>query len=270
MNRMFSADELLAQVNHLKQKRSLVVNSFLPVPELQKLAAQETSALRYNEGAIALFCEDNGVARLHFYLSSLDDAPALDALMTDAPQKPVVTDCIGKQENVETLSAALRTIGFETYARFSRWRSKEICFFSEAMLHEGMFETSRPEDAQPLMDLFERTFDPLDAHFPTRERLLADIEDGLVFHALDEGKIVAAVCLEKISRHEIYLFLDAVEQAHRSSGVGVLLLQYALWHYRDYPNYMTWTNDTNKVSNRMHKALGMSYDGLKDAIMIYR
>ncbi len=267
---MFSTEELFAQVNRLKQSRSLVVNNFLPVSELNRLAAEEASALRYNEKAIALFCEDNGVNRLHFYLASLSDASALDELLTDAPYKPLVVDCIGKQEQVELLSDALTGIGFELYARFSRWRSKEMRLFSEPMLYEGMFETSRPEDARLLMDLFERTFDPFDAHFPTRERLLADIEDQLVFHARDGEEIVAAVCLEKIGRREIYLFLDAVEENHRSSGVGVLLLQYALWHYRDYPSYMTWTNDTNKASNRMHKALGMSYDGLKDTIMIYR
>lgn len=267
---MFSVEDLLTQVNRLKKNRTLVVNNFLPVSELNQLAVAESSVLRYNERAIALFCEDNGVDRLLFYLAAPFDVPALGELLKDAPRKPLVIDCIGKQEQVKPLSDALSGIGFERYARFSRWRSKEIRLFSEHMMQEGMFETSAPQDADALMSLFLRTFDPFDAHFPTRERLLSDISDGLVFHACDGGEIIAAVCLEKIGKREIYLFLDAVEETHRSSGIGVLLLQYALWHFRDYPSYMTWTNDMNKPSNRMHKALGMSYDGLKDIIMLYR
>lgn len=267
---MFSVEELLAQVNRLKQNRTMVVNNFLPVLELNRLAEEEASVLRYNEKAIVLFCEDNGVNRLHFYLASPFDSPALGELLKDVSCRPLVVDCIGKKEQVEPLSDALSGLGFERYARFSRWRSKEIRLFSEAMLREGMFETSTPQDADELMSLFQQTFDPFDAHFPTSEQLLKDILDGLVFHARDGEKIIAAVCLEKIGKREIYLFLDAVAETHRSSGVGVLLLQYALWHHRDYPSYMTWTNDMNKPSNRMHKALGMSYDGLKDIIMIYR
>lgn len=266
---MFSVEELVAGVNRLKKSPGFVANNFLTLPAMTELAGEESAFLQTSDRAVALLCEDKGVCRLHFYLASPDAAPELQKL-ADKARGPVAVDCVGRWEQAGPLSEALTAAGFKPYTTLSRYRSPALKTFSGPLVEDEAFGPCSPEEADEALDLLWTIFDPLVSHLPDREALLALIREGLVFRALKNGKIVAVVCFEKKGRHSLYLYQDAVLQEYQSTGVGVLLLHYAVNRYQGYQTYTTWIEDRNRASIRMQTAMGLTLDGLRDAVMVYR
>lgn len=267
---MFDLEVLHRQVGQMKRAGRIWTNNFLSTSTLSAAAAQKESALRYNENALALFYIDNRVKRFCFYLSDLESSSSLAELLPKATGQPVVAECIGKLEDVDRLSQMLCRCGFSPYTRLSRWRSSKIQFVSQSFWADKAFMRASAGDADEILMLLDNVFDPLVSHLPDKDKLLALIDQGLVFCILQEGRIIAVVCLERIGRQGIYLYQDAVIDEYRSTGVGILLLQFALYQFRDCRSFTSWTEDSNTPSNRMHRGLGMAYDGLKDAVLIYR
>lgn len=264
---MFDVQELFAQVARLKQKGTCICNNFLSLPALTEFAGQEASTLAYNEGAIALLCEDVGVTRLHFYLSSPEAAPALAELLERDRRRPVIVDCVGKREQVDSVSRLLCAAGFEPYTRMLRLRGSKVPY---APVPEGLVQPARPEDADRILEMLNETFDPFVSHLPGRKKLLGLIEDGLVYCILKDGRIAAVECLERIGRRGIYIYQGVVEKEYRGSGFGGILLQFCLNQYRDSLTFTTWVEEGNGGPLRRHQQNGMTFDGLQDAILIYR
>lgn len=266
---MFIVSELFEQVDQLKKSRDFVTNNFLPLSALTRISKEEDSHLLYGGDAILLIENDNGVNRMHFYLASLDVAFELVSLLQRMPIKPVVTDCIGKSHQVEKLSKALSAAGFRMYTKLSRWRSKSISFFAHDYFADEFFRIAKASDCKAILHILYKYFDPYVSHLPNAEKLLRLIENQLVFCAVNDGEIIAVVCLDRIGEKTIYSYQVVVVEEYRTAGIGVILMQYALYHFRTCTRYIAWTEDSNVTSNRIHKALGMSYDGLKDHVLIY-
>ncbi len=95
------------------------------------------------------------------------------------------------------------------------------------------------------------------------------IEAKLVFCTVDNGKIIAVTCLEKLGRKAVYSYQNAVLERYRAMGIGGRLLQYSLYQFRECTQYSAWIEDSNIVSKRMHNAIGFTPDGLKDHVLIY-
>ena len=268
---MYSIGDLRLQVNRLKKNRALITNCFLSSRELEESAAEMTSVFEYNEKSAALFCQEETVNRLYFYLDGIDAVSDLKKLLRKAPRLPFVTDCVGKEQTVAELEAALCGVGFSFYAKYTRWSSSGVIFPPKTLLNNSMFQRSTTADAPGILSLINETFDPLTGHLPNREKLMDLIKSGTVFHVFMDTQYAAVVCLEKKGKNSIYIYLDIVAQPYRGRGIGKLLLQYALWQYRECPCVTSWTpDDPSLVNNRMHEALGMVRDGLKDSILIYR
>ncbi len=268
MNAVFCIDDYTAQYNRIRKSGRIIANNFLSAADIAELASQTDSVLAWNEFALALVGSDNGVARLHFYLASLGEASALAELLRGVAPRPLVADCVGKREKVEPLAEALCASGFSVYTTLHRWHSTSVNLFAERFLQDEMFRFASREDAGKVEDILCRTFDPLVSHLPDREKILRLIGQRLVYLAVREGEPVALVCLEKVGKLGIYLYQDAVIEECRSSGIGILLLQYALRQHKGCMNYTSWTEDTNKPSNRMHRMLGMVHDGLMDIVLL--
>lgn len=266
MNAVFCIDDYSAQYNRIRKSGRMISNNFLSAADVAKLASQTDSVLTWNESALALVGNDNGVARLHFCLAS--PASALTELLRGVAPRPLVADCVGKREKVEPLAEALCASGFSVYTTLHRWHSASVNLYAERFLRDEMFRFASREDAGKVEDILCRTFDPLVSHLPDREKILRLIEQRLVYLAVREGEPVAVVCFERVGKLGIYLYQDAVIEECRASGIGILLLQYALSQHKGCVNYTTWTEDSNKPSNRMHRMLGMVRDGLMDIVLL--
>ncbi len=264
---MFDVQELFAQVTRLKQQGPCICNNFLSLPALTEFSGQESSRLAYNEEAVALLCEDVGVTRLHFYLSSPEAAPSLAELLQQDSRRPVVADCVGKREQVEAVSRLLCKAGFEPYTRMLRLRGGKAPFVP---VPEGLVQPACPEDADRILEMLQETFDPYVSHLPSRKKLLDLIGDRLVYCIRKDGAVAAVECLERIGRHGIYIYQGVVETKYRGSGFGGILLQHCLNQYRHSLTFTTWVEEGNEGPLRRHRQNGMTFDGLQDAILIYR
>lgn len=264
---MFDVRELFDQVNRLKKRGGCVSNNFLTLAAITEFSQQEDSVLTCGEDAIAMVCEDVGVTRLQFYLSSLEAAPALEELLKTVPRRPVIVDCVGKQEQVHAVSQALCGAGFAPYTRLVRLRSSKIPYVP---VPEGLIQSARPEYADRILEMLNGTFDPYVSHLPSREKLLDLIHDDLVYCILKDGEIAAVECLEKIGSHGIYIYQGVVEKEYRGSGFGGQLLQFSLNQYQDSLTFTTWVEEGNMGPIRKHQKNGMTFDGLQDAVLIYR
>jgi len=129
---------------------------------------------------------------------------------------------------------------------------------------------AQPEQADEILSILYDVLDPFVGHLPSKQKLLELTGQRLVFCAVQNGRILAAVCLERMGKCGIYIYQDAVIKAYQSSGIGIWLLQFALANFQDCCRFSSWTEDSNKASNRMHRMMGMEYDGLKDSILIYQ
>lgn len=266
---MFEISELFEQITRLKQSSGFISNSFLSANDLSRISAENDSYFCWNTSAALVIHRDNGISRVNFYLASLDDAMEMKPLVINAPSKPLVIDCVGRANHIDMLSGAVCSVGFKPYAKLGHWKSKSISFFLYPRFLDNCFRFAVEKDIDCILQILGETFDPLTSHLPSLKKLLSLIEAKSVFCAVNNGKIIAVTCLEKLGRKAVYSYQDAVLRPYQSTGIGILLLQYALYQFRECTNYTAWTEDNNLASNRMHRALGMSYDGLKDHVLIY-
>lgn len=268
---MFDIGELFFQVSKMKAKGKVLSNNFMDRSAIERFSAQDESILTYNEDAIALICRDNGIVRLYFYLLGLEKAPALKALLRKADQhNAVVVDCVGKENYVNSISDALCKNGFIPYTRMTRWRSGEICLTNGSAPNGIGFRVAVPEQADEVLALLFRIFDPYVSKLPNKKQLEALIKQDLVFCAVHSEKVIAAVCLQRVGRAGIYIYQIAVSKEQRSVGLGGALLQFALRQFTDCSNFTSWIESGNEASQRLHQALGMRLDGLVDTILIYK
>lgn len=266
---MFNANELFGQIARLKTKKDSVANNFLSAHDMVRISKEADSDLLYNDQAILIINNDNGVMRAHFYLASTESALALPELLSRVPDRPLVVDCVGHESDVESMSEALCFAGFKQYTELSRWNSESISFFSYPQFMDSAFRNANEEESGCILRILEDTFDAKVSHLPAKDYLCRLIAEKMVFCAEYNREIVAVVCLEKLGKKAIYLYQDAVIEPVRSTGIGILLLQFALFRFKNYSRFVSWTEDKNTASNRMHRALGMTYDGLKDYVLIY-
>lgn len=267
---MFDVQELFAQVNRIKKENSYVGNNYLTLSALTEFSVQEDSLLIYNNDAIALICEDVGVTRLHFYLSTQNAVPALEELLETVPRRPILVDCVGREEQIDILSQILCKGGFEHYTRMSRLRGKTIHVTSLPRGTEAV-QLACPQDVEEIVELLNQVFDPYVSHLPKREKLLYLIENQLIYCVKKDGRVIGAECFERIGKQGLYLYQSVVEQKYRGSGLGSLLWQYSLYHLQDSYFFLTvWVEDNNFGPIQKYQSGGLSFDGLKDAILIYR
>lgn len=271
---MFDIHEYMRQVDSLKTGGRLITNNFLSASNLEQISQEEESELQYNEKAVALFRKDYVVNRLYFHVASPEDISFLKELLLKAPYKPVVTDCVGKKNDLDPLEDALCGIGFETHVHMSRWKTSRINFISESMLRY-MYESddffkAKSSDTDAIAAILDDTFDPYVSWLPTRESLTELINDGLIFCAARAGHIIAVACLQKIGRSSIYSYQLAVVPRLRSSGIGYMLWQYALSHFKDSRIITSWSDDKNTAINRLHEMAGFTCDGLRDYVLIWK
>lgn len=264
---MFDVRELFDQVNRMKKEGGCAGNNFLTLAAMKDLSAREDSLLICGEESIALIYEDAGVTRLQFYLSSLEAAPALGEQLKAVPRRPVIVDCVGREERVEAVSQALCGAGFAPYTRLVRLRGGRIPY---RPVPEGFARPARPEHTDKILDMLNGTFDPFVSHLPSREKLRSLIGEGLVYCVLKDGEIAAVECLERIGNHGIYIYQGVVEKKYRGLGFGGQLLQYSLNQYPDSLTFTTWVEEGNTGPIRKHQGNGMTFDGLRDAVLIYR
>jgi len=265
---MFDIKELFEQTNRLKRAGGLIGNNYLSLSALTEFSKQEDSILAYNKNVVALICEDVGVTRLHFYLSSLEAAPALKELLEPIPQRPIIVDCVGKQNQVDAVSKALCKAGFAPYTSLSRLRTSKVPY---AVVPEGLVQAACPEEASEILNLLVQTFDPYVSHLPSKEKLLRLINDRLIYRIVKDSKVVAVECLEKVGTHGLYLYQGAADPAYRGQGLGSYVLQYCLNSFRDSCTFFTvWVEEGNSGSlGKMHR-IGMAFDGLQDEVLIYK
>lgn len=267
---MFNIDELFSQVNRMKAQSKVLSNNFMDRSTIEQFSEQEESILLYDKDAIALICYDNGIARLYFYLSHLEKVSALTALLRKTQRHAVVADCVGKENYVNDILEVFCKNGFSLYTRMARWRSNKICVTTDFMPSGIHFQVAVPEQADDIFALLYRVFDPYVSKLPNKKQIEVLIEQELVFCAVRGGKLIAAVCLQKVGKTGIYIFQIAVSQEHRSTGVGSALVQFALCRFTTFTNLTSWIENGNEASCRLHQALGMRPDGLVDVILLYK
>lgn len=266
---MFDVRELADQVNRLKAGGGCVGNNFLTLSALTEFSKQETSALSYNEDAIALICEDVGVTRLHFYLSSLEAAPSLKELLETVPRRPIIADCVGREEQLEPLSRVLCKEGFSLYTRMGRLRGQEVIVCPD-MTEAGEDVYAGPEDTDEILSELQAIFDPFVSHLPDRDRLLRLIEQKLVLRVKDGEKIAAVACMERVGKRGVYCYQVFVSPEQRGKGYGRLIYRIAADRFRGCRPYTTWVEDSNTQVLKIWGQFGFLPDGLRDTILIYR
>lgn len=264
---MFDLKEYAEKANRLRKQRGIITNAFLSVSSLDKISQQEDSRMYFNERALAFVYCDNGVGRVCFHISSFGQAQDLKRLLEKTEKRPLVADCVGREENIMPLAAALVGIGFSAHSYMSRWHSSRIAHFPE--LEREYFTIAGPEHAEGIQRLFAESFDPLVSHLPDMDKLKALIACGLVFCLEDEERIQAAACVERMGKKGIYLYQYAVSKACRREKTGSAIFQYALGQFPDSSHFTSWTTDDNAASNRIHEKFGMKRDGLKNRILVY-
>lgn len=266
---MFNIDELFSQVNRIKAQGKVLSNNFMDRSTIEHFSVQDESILTYNENAIALICCDNGIMRLYFYLYSLEAAPMLRELLEQIPIRPIVVDCVGRQEQVEPLSRALCSEGFSLYARMGRLRGQETIICPDM----SCFEKDVYAELRDVDEIFEGlrgVFDPFVSHLPSRDYLVRLIEQKLVYRLKADGKVVAVICMERVGKKGIYCYQGYVSPSQRGKGYGRRVYQIAVHYSRYYCPFTTWVEDKNTQVLKIWNQFGFLPDGLRNFVLLYQ
>lgn len=266
---MFNIDELFSQVNRLKAKGKVLSNNFMDRSVIEYFSAQDESILTYNEDAIALICCDNGIARLYFYISSLEAAPRLRELLEQVPLRPVVVDCVGRQEHVDSLSRILCSEGFSLYTRMGRLRGQKTIICPDmGCVEKDVY--AELKDTDEIFEGLKEIFDPFVSHLPSRDHLMHLIEQKLVYRLKAGGKVVAVICMELVGKNGIYCYQGYVSPNQRGKGYGRRIYQIAVHYSRRCRPFTTWVEDSNTQVLKMWNQFGFLPDGLRNIVLTYQ
>ncbi|MBQ0067131.1 MAG: hypothetical protein KBS60_02915 [Phascolarctobacterium sp.] len=274
---MFDKVEFLTRVNNIRRKnRKALSNYYLPPVELAVVADEQDSELLFNDNAVVLSRNDNGVSRVYFYLvddSKKEDLKELVDMLKI--KKPFVVEYIVKGKILESTRKVFVDCGFKHYTVMNQWvtncftniiDSSQLC---KNFLDDGEYiDCAKDGDCYQIQKILLNTFDPLISHLPTDKHLRELINSGLVYCLYKNDVVVAIECYETVGNQVMYGYQAAVVDEFRNTGIGMVLHYYSINCLCRDKKYNCWVEDGNKSAERMHKHVGLSKNGLKTYVFV--
>jgi GNAT superfamily N-acetyltransferase len=235
-----------------------VTNLFLPEPEVQALIERGEMEALAGEGALFLLRRLPEFRRLYF---AADRSERLASLRL--PPGEVITDVVGRAEDIAPLNNALAQAGFGPYKEFQRLARGSEPPVSPAA---DRVAVARPHQAVRIHELIQEHFDVRAEHLPSLDEIAAAIQQGSIL-MMESGGAIAALLFHTTTRVTSTLRYWLVLPQFRGLGFGQALLDRYLADCRGCRRLLLWVQRDNHHAIARYERAGYRPDGLLDQIL---
>ena len=261
-----TAEEIFRWIGEARRgNRAYFSNAFYTVSQLQEFLAEKDVRVIASEDLILLLQEDFGLYRVQFFARSPEALSSLPALLPEL-DGPIVVDLVGKEPAVGQQAELVARYGFAPYSVFVRMICRDRILPGAKGIDR--VELARESDAETILAMIERTFDPLFAHFPTIEEICEAICREEISVIRDGDNIAGLAFFEKKSETYYILRYFIVDAGYRGQNIGGALLHSKFISAPENAVYMLWVGTYNSAQS-LYKKFGFVYDGLTDYILKY-
>ena len=236
------------------KNRPKFTNLFVSFDEFNKIINEAQILVRGNN--CFLLIKHNGFYKFYYLVDSLANLKNLDAFFR-LINEPIITEIVSKEA---IKSDFFCDIGFKDYKIYSRYKStKKNRSFKNV-------QNATLDDIDEILELINKTFDPLSDYLPNFDELKELILKQAVFVVRLEN-VVAGVAIYELKQKICYFRLNCVRQDFQNGLIGYALAS-APEQMQEAQVFYAWMHDENSEAIRLNQALGYKPDGLKDYIFI--
>ena len=236
------------------KNRPKFTNLFVSFDEFNKIINEAQILVRDNN--CFLLIKHNGFYKFYYLVDSLANLKNLDAFFR-LINEPIIAEIVSKEA---IKSDFFCDIGFKDYKIYSRYKStKKNRSFKNV-------QNATLDDIDEILELINKTFDPLSDYLPNFDELKELILKQAVFVVRLEN-VVAGVAIYELKQKICYFRLNCVRQDFQNGLIGYALAS-APEQMQEAQVFYAWMHDENSEAIRLNQALGYKPDGLKDYIFI--
>ncbi|MHC1773548.1 MAG: GNAT family N-acetyltransferase [Flexilinea sp.] len=209
--------------------------------------------------------EEESLFRVYFAAKGFDSIKCIGKYFPQT-EKSIVVDIIGKGEQVVRFKDFMCSVGFEESYCFIRMAAKKDELH---IISENGVQFAIVEEADQIIGIMKNTFDSVYSHFPPKEEIVNAIEREEITVIREDGKIAAFSFFEKVNKKTLCLRYFITKGDFRGKGYGNRLLHDGFLHIPDDGSVYLWIGTYNPTVQK-YKKVGLTEDGLKDYILIYK
>lgn len=238
--------------------RRAQTNFFLKEEEYLPVAKQ-FQVMRFDRGCYLILEKDT---HFMFYFFLENHAHPVELPML---HKPVVLEqvCL-ERKGQEPKASVWETLGFAPYLMRKRLMMP---------MQTGISASSVPQfatlaQADEILQLMQESFEPYTSALPTKQELIASIQNKEVLTAMEDEKMLGFLRFGAQKKVSV-LWQIVVKEEERDRGVGRMLTKQWIWQVKDTAlRCELWVREDNPSAQRMYEMLGFLPDGRIAPVMI--
>lgn len=218
-----------------------------------------SAVMRFTKGCYLIF-EKRDHYDFYFFL----EKGAVPAALPEMDKPLVMEQVCLERKGQEPKASAWETVGFQPYLT----RKRLIMPLQEGISASSQVCFARPEQADEILKLMARSFEPYTSALPNRETLLASIAAKEVLTAEEDGVLLGFLRFGAEKKISV-LWQIAVREEARGRGIGKMLVKHWIWQVKDTAlRCQLWVRTDNPSAQRMYEMLGFLPDGRIAPVMI--
>lgn len=245
-------------VQKTKKLPNLITNCYLLPNQIKQMIQANRLFVMEKENMILLLEKEDHFFRIYYYLSL---SAKYEKLVFDCPAVIEFVFQHEISENQYKEIAILHTLGFTLGRESARMSVGADYNFPIAKI--GCCNVSRAvsSDADNVLCIIKKYFNPLYAYVPNKDQLLKAIQKESIFIIRQNDEIAALLFAETNQKNVEIRHLVVIER-YRSYGFAKQLLQEYHAKYKDMVRlFFHWVDLHNTSALQLYKKFGYSFDG---------
>jgi len=262
-------DKLLEHINYLKTKnRKLISNVFLPQDELNAFLHSKNTNVIFDENIIMILKEEEALIRFYFYATTNEALKRIrEYIRIGKPTKPLVTDIIGREFDIDKTKIMLNGMGFSLHRKLIRMTMRNTKRYP---CENSNIVYASLRDASYIKDVLYSEFDVLVSHLPSMDDIYKSIDNHEISLAKQGSDIAGLSYFKDVGKRQKYLYQIVVLEMYRGQGIADDLLVNSFNSSKEDVQYQLWAVDEYFRAIKKYKKYNFKEDGLVDYIMVYK
>ncbi len=258
-------EDVYALIQEVKQRSTQYVTNYFI--DQEKLSVWLAGGLFYylaGEHGVLFFRKDRDFYHLYYSAVSLQGLGQLLAMQL--PTEVIVTDLIGKKQDVEVLQGIFAQAGYLpriTMDRFTRINKEG----TENYQPSGEVVFAGAEHIAQVSEMMDTNFDKYSDQIYTLQEV-AELVNKKNILVVTDGPNIKGFLIRHILPQSSVLNNFLVKETYRGEKIGSKLLKHYIHESRNTKRLWLWVVSDNDHAINVYKSHGFAHDGLVDLVMI--
>ena len=259
--------EICAELRRIRELDKEFTTNFYGAPEqLRDWAGQGALSLARGVRTTLLFRRDRQFEHLYHIAASRADLAEALASLDPIPGSPIVTDLVGRPEDVAPVAEIYRTNGFEDYVNLVRMVRPRG---SSPDAEDASVDYAQLADAPAIVAFLDRQLDPYRDRIPEADEIESAIARRIILIDRCDGAPGGLLFFEDTGRTSTIRYWY-VDKECTGRGVGGRLMRTYLREHPSTARFLLWVVGSNADAIAKYEHYGFRREKLSDQIMIRR